>query len=127
LSNNARLKRAHTDLGLDERLSKLAQKRSEDMLELNYFSHTSPNGCDIVCNFEESGYETLEWGENIARYEPFNQKTAQVVAEIFVEKWLKSSSHRGNLLSDQFAYQGIGAAVRDGEIIVTVIFAGSRK
>lgn len=122
-SNVARIKRDKDELVFDHELSHLARMRSQDMLTRDYFSHTSPDGCGISCNFASSGYETLVWAENIARYEPYDKASMKVVAEIFVEKWLKSSGHRENLLAKEYSHHGIGAAVQNGEIIVTVIFA----
>lgn len=122
-SNEARADKGRKLYVLDEALSALARERSQDMLSRNYFSHTAPDGCGITCNFEASGYATLVWGENIARYEPFNEITTRVIAEVFVEKWLKSSGHRENLLSKEYTHHGIGLAVEDGVLIATVLFA----
>lgn len=126
-SNLAREKRNREDLIFDKALTEYARGRSMDMLDRNYFSHTSPDGCGIGCNLELSEYETFVWGENIARYAPYNESTMQAVAEIFVEKWLKSSGHRDNLLSKQYTHEGVGAAILGDQIIITVIFATPEK
>ena len=123
LSNAAREKRGRAALVFDKRLAELARTRSSDMLERDYFSHTSPEGCGISCNFAASDYDTLMWAENIARYEPYDEASMKVIAEIVVEKWLKSSRHRDNLLSGSYTHHGVGVAVQDERIVVTVLFA----
>jgi uncharacterized protein YkwD len=122
-SNASRERRGKDELIFDEKLSNFARERSQDMHDRNYFAHTAPSGCGIVCNFESSDYETLVWAENIARYNPYDEASMEVVAEIFVEKWLKSSGHRDNLLSQDYTHHGIGVAVEGKNIIATVIFA----
>lgn len=122
-SNQARTKRGEDALIFDETLATFARDRSRDMIGRDYFSHTSPDGCGIACNFVSSDYNTLVWAENIARYEPYDEASMKIVAEVFVEKWLKSSEHRDNLLSSEYTHEGVGVAVKDKKIIVTVIFA----
>jgi uncharacterized protein YkwD len=123
LTNTARLQNDEAALIFDSRLNGLAKERSEDMIRLNYFSHTSPDGCDLKCRFTNSDYTTLTWGENLAESTSYEMLSQQELAQMFTEKWLKSAGHRDNLLSNKFTHQGIGVASEDGRIVVTVIFA----
>lgn len=107
----------------DAELSRLAAARSEEMAALDYFSHTSPSGCDMDCYWEDSGYEATRWGENIAWYDPYARLTPEKLAEKFVHDWVQSRGHRENLLSSEFTRQGIGVALDGTKLIVTVIFA----
>jgi uncharacterized protein YkwD len=109
----------------DTRLATLATQRSQDMAAHDYFSHTSPDGCDLSCRFKKSDYMTLSWGENLAEYSNYEELSESNLAELFTNKWIESSEHRQNLLSKDFTTEGIGVAVKGKRIVVTVIFAKS--
>jgi uncharacterized protein YkwD len=123
LTNAAREQNNLVDLTFDTRLSVLAKERSQDMINQNYFSHTSLSGCDLHCRFTNSNYKTLTWGENLAESTSYNMLSTQELANMFMESWLRSSGHRDNLLSKKFTYEGIGAAIKGNRVVVTVIFA----
>lgn len=123
LTNLSRSQNNLPNLTLDTALSAIAKKRSEEMIRENYFSHTSPSGCDIACQMKNSGYQTLTWGENLARSKNYHLYTVPELAQTFVTDWLKSSTHRDNLLSKKFTHQGIGIASEGQRIIITVVFA----
>jgi uncharacterized protein YkwD len=109
----------------DTALATLAKERSEDMAKQDYFSHTSPDGCNLACRFKKSNYVTLSWGENLAEYSDYESLSESELAALFTDKWIESSEHRKNLLSKDFTNEGIGVAVHGKRIIVTVIFAKS--
>lgn len=124
-TNSIRSKNNLRPLVYDAALSKLATKRSVDMATRNYFSHTSPDGCDLTCRFEKAEYVTLSFGENLAEYSDYALLSESDLAEYFMNKWLKSSNHKKNLLSSDFTNEGIGVALQGKKIIVTVVFAKS--
>jgi uncharacterized protein YkwD len=101
----------------------MAKVRSEDMLNRNYFSHTSPDGCDLACRFKSSRYPSLTWGENLATFDDYTALDEGSLANSFITDWTSSDTHRQNLLSTTFTHEGVGVAVKDNKIIVTVIFA----
>ena len=123
LTNMSRAQNNLANLAFDARLSELAKERSEEMIRLRYFSHTSPGGCDLKCRFTSSSYSALSWGENLAESTSYQMMSQDEIAQMFMQMWLKSASHRDNLLSDKFIQQGIGIAEKDGRIVVTVVFA----
>lgn len=123
VTNAARAEAGLEDYSRDAELEVLATARSKEMVVLNYFSHTSPRGCDMDCVWKSSGYEAIRWGENIAWYDPYTGLTPEELAEKFVHDWEQSSGHRKNLLSSAFTHQGIGIAVDGTKLVVTVIFA----
>lgn len=123
LTNLSRSQNKLSSLTLDEALSRIAKKRSEDMIKNNYFSHTSPSGCDLTCTMKKSGYQTLSWGENLALSHSYHLYTLPELAQTFISDWLESSTHRDNLLSKRFTHQGIGVAAVGEKVVVTVIFA----
>ncbi len=108
---------------LDSSLSTIAKRRSEEMVRENYFSHTSPAGCDLACQMKKSGYQTTTWGENLALSNNYHLYTTPELAQTFITDWLKSSTHRDNVLSRKFTHHGIGIASEGEKIIVTVVFA----
>ena len=122
-TNTAREQNNLSDLTFDARLGDLAKERSEEMINKNYFSHTSLNGCDLRCRFTNSNYETLTWGENLAQSTSYNMLSTQELANMFMESWLRSSGHKDNLLSKKFTHEGIGVAIKGNRVVVTVIFA----
>ena len=108
---------------LDVSLSAVAKQRSEEMVRENYFSHTSPSGCDVSCQIKKSGYQTMSWGENLALSNSYHLYTLPELAQTFTSNWLKSTTHRDNLLSKKFTHHGIGIASEGEQIVITVVFA----
>lgn len=125
LTNQSREQNDLTALEFDTRLSELAKRRSEEMVRLLYFSHTSPSGCDLKCRLADSNYMTLTWGENLAESTSYQMMSQDELAKMFTQKWLQSAGHRDNLLSAKFTHQGIGVVKTENRIVVTVIFAAS--
>lgn len=123
LTNVTRTKHNRADIVFDEKLSVLAKARSEEMIRLEYFSHTSPSGCDVQCRFTNSDYMTQSWGENLAEANGYQHSSNQELAAMFMQWWLQSDEHRDNLLSPTFTHEGIGVAVKGDRTVVTVIFA----
>ncbi len=122
-TNTVREQNNLSGLTFDSRLGDLAKERSQDMINQNYFSHTSLSGCDLHCRFTNSNYKNLTWGENLAESTSYNMLSTQELANMFMQSWLKSSGHKDNLLSKKFTYEGIGVAIKGDRVVVTVIFA----
>ncbi|WP_273126258.1 CAP domain-containing protein [Bacillus weihaiensis] len=100
LTNAERRKNGLPELTGDTQLNGVAQKKSEDMRQNNYFSHTSPtygSPFDMMRDFGVS-YKTA--GENIAQ----GQQTPAAV----VQAWMNSEGHRKNILSKDFTHIGVG-------------------
>lgn len=120
-TNTARANNNLDSLSSDSTLASIAQKRSDDMAARNYFSHTSPSGCDLTCRFEGLGYSA--YGENLAEYYEFNTMTEPELVATFISMWLNSPSHRRNLLSSDFNREGVGVSIKGNRIVVAVTFA----
>lgn len=95
------------------KLSDLAQRKSNEMVEKNYFLHTSPTygtPFDMMKNFGVT-YKTA--GENIAGNSSLKDA---------VTSWMNSEGHRKNVLSNTYNYAGIGVTKSDryGYIIVAM-------
>ena len=122
-TNAARANKGLSKLTYDATLASLAQTRSADMSKNNYFSHTSPNGCDLTCHFSSLNYVASAFGENLAEYTEFHEFTDSELAAEFIGMWLNSPGHRANLMSSNFTREGIGIATKGDRVVVTVVFA----
>ncbi|KKT89869.1 MAG: hypothetical protein UW95_C0003G0065 [Parcubacteria group bacterium GW2011_GWC1_45_14] len=102
-------------------LSRAAQKKAQDMLEKNYFSHTSPEGLTPWYWIEKAGYDYKFAGENLA----INFKTAEKQNKALMD----SATHRKNILGEQFNEVGVAVAsgtINGKETIITVQQFGNR-
>ena len=99
LINQQRKQNGLSELKIDWELQRVARIKAQDMVDNNYFSHTSPiygSPFDMIKNFGIS-YKTA--GENIAGNS--NNQAA-------VTAWMNSQGHRDNILNSSFNYTGIG-------------------
>ena len=117
LVNVERSKRGLSELSFNTELSNVATLKSQDMINKNYFDHTSPtygSPFDMMKQFNIS-YRTA--GGNIAK----GQRTP---AEV-VNSWMNSSGHRANILNANFTDIGIGVAKSsNGTLYWTQMFIG---
>jgi uncharacterized YkwD family protein len=100
LTNRERARAGLPALKLDAQLSSVAQKKSEDMQQNHYFSHTSPTYGSPFDMMRDFGVTYKTAGENIAQ----GQRTPQEV----VTAWMNSPGHRANILNRQFTHIGVG-------------------
>ncbi|HVY73000.1 MAG TPA: CAP domain-containing protein [Candidatus Paceibacterota bacterium] len=103
-------------------LDAAAQRKANDMLSKQYFSHVAPDGTAPWAWFKHGGYPYIYAGENLAMnfYSASDVETA----------WMNSPAHRANVLNSNFKEIGIGVAhgVYQGkETTLIVEFFGTRK
>ena len=99
LINKQRINNGLSVLKIDNEVQRVARIKAQDMVNNNYFSHTSPtygSPFDMLKSFKIS-YKSA--GENIAGN---SSNSAAVTA------WMNSSGHRANILNSSFNYTGIG-------------------
>lgn len=99
LINKQRINNGLSALKFDSELQRLAKIKAQDMVENNYFSHTSPiygTPFEMMNSFKIS-YKTA--GENIAGNSTNNGA---------VNAWMNSSGHKANILNSSYNYTGIG-------------------
>lgn len=84
----------------DWELSRVAQYKSQDMLDKKYFDHTSPTYGTPFTMMKNFGITYKSAGENIAK----GQRSA---AEV-VTAWMNSEGHRANIMSKNFTHIGVG-------------------
>lgn len=103
----------------NEKIAKVARLHSQNMADYGFFSHKGADG--LMVDGRADQLKMGEWraiGENIAFMQGYPNP-----AEVAVEKWLLSASHRNNLMSPEWIDSGIGVATTaDGKIYFTQVF-----
>ena len=97
--NAKRVANGLSALKINDEVQNVARVKAKDMVDSNYFSHTSPiygSPFDMLKNYGIS-YKTA--GENIAG----NSSNSGAV-----NAWMNSEGHRANILNSSFNYTGIG-------------------
>lgn len=117
LVNEERNKAGLKPLTLNSNLSNIATIKSQDMINKNYFSHTSPTYGSPFDMMKKFGVSYKTAAENIAK----GQTTPQQV----MNSWMNSSGHRSNILNPNFTQLGVGVAKSsNGTIYWTQMFIG---
>ena len=99
LINKQRTNNGLAALKNDSEVQRVTRIKAQDMVDNNYFSHTSPtygSPFDMLKSFKIS-YKTA--GENIAG----NSSNSSADTA-----WMNSSGHKANILNSNFNYTGIG-------------------
>ncbi len=86
-------------LTLDSLLTATAQTKAKDMVENNYFSHTSPTYGSPFEMMQNAGVTYISAGENIAGNSSIDDA---------ITSFLSSEEHSKNILSNSYNYIGIG-------------------
>ncbi len=105
LSNEKRMENGAEILTYNDKLANAAAAKAADMFAAQYWAHTSPTGRDPWSFIINAGYSYLYAGENLAR--DFADSKG------VVEAWMKSPTHRENLLNDR--YKEVGFAAVNGK------------
>ncbi len=101
--NEARRKAGLSSLRPNSRLDQAAQRHAEDMLTRRYFAHESPEGKTVRERARAAGYDWRAIGENLAE--------GQYSIDEVVEGWLRSPTHRRNILNPDFEEMGVGLSL----------------
>ncbi|MFA6197795.1 MAG: CAP domain-containing protein [Patescibacteria group bacterium] len=122
LTNRTRLQNGLNALVTNPALTLAAQDKAADMLNRDYFDHTSPDGRQPWDFIQAEDYQYTYAGENLA--------LDFLDASTMFQGWMSSPTHRANILFPD--YQEIGVAtysrVTNGTIkVVAVQMFGSRS
>lgn len=100
-------------LEVDDEVQNIARLKAQDLVENNYFSHTSAKYGDMPAMLSNSNITYKTVGENIAG----NNNLAGAV-----EAWMNSENHRANILSNDYNYTGVAVVESElyGKIFVQV-------
>jgi hypothetical protein len=106
-------------LKINEELNQSAQKKAEQMIASNCWSHYCPDGQSPWNFFLESGYDYYFAGENLA--EGFTTIDRVMLA------WINSPTHRDNIIKSHFEDIGFGITSgpfqgKDNNIVIVVHF-----
>lgn len=101
-TNEARAEEGRAPLTRNSLLDEAAQLKAEDMAANGYFAHWSPEGVSPWHWFQVAGYTYKHAGENLAVH--FTD------SDTVVDAWLKSPTHRDNIMDEKFTEIGIGTA-----------------
>lgn len=86
-------------LSIDTEVQNVARDKAQDMVDNNYFSHTSPIYGSPFDMMKSYGIKYKAAGENIAG----NSSNSGAV-----NAWMNSEGHKANILSNNYNYTGIG-------------------
>lgn len=104
LTNTARTEADLKPLAINEKLTRAAERKAEDILAQDYFAHTNPQGKKFWQWLKEAGYRYAAAGENLA--------LDFADADIAHQALMASRGHRANLLNNR--YTQVGFAVKTG-------------
>lgn len=112
--------RSRTHLGelmWDERLAKVARDYSRRMAREGFFDHYDSNGKTVTDRASRiRGWSRI--GENLFVCDPHASYPTTAI-----RGWMKSPTHRTNILEPSWTATGVGIAVaRDGSIFITQVF-----
>ncbi|MDN5346447.1 MAG: hypothetical protein PWP65_11 [Clostridia bacterium] len=113
LVNQERVKNGLRPLILHPGLTELARKKSQDMVENNYFGHKSPTYGYFYNMVYNAGIRFTSVGENLAM--------ARDARKAFYQ-FLASEPHRANMLNPGFTHTGIGIVPNQYGVVVTQLF-----
>ena len=101
----------------DDRLGKLARDYSRRMAREGFFDHFDPDGKSVLDRAARiPGWARI--GENL-----FVCNDQPLYTSVAVRGWLKSPTHKTNMLDRTWTATGIGiATARDGSIYITQVF-----
>ncbi|MGE7184368.1 CAP domain-containing protein [Peribacillus sp. NPDC006672] len=102
LVNEERSKSGLPSLEMDTAVSNIANMKSEDMRDKNYFNHTSPSYGSPFDMMKSFGISYKYAGENIAAGQPS--------ADAVMKSWMNSPGHKANILNKNYTHIGIGHA-----------------
>lgn len=104
LHNKQRATKGLGSLCVHPALQRAAEAHSKDMIDNDYFSHTSQDGTTAFQRMKREGYNYRTAGENIA----FGSGSLGAPANIF-KNWMNSDGHRRNIMNKSYREIGIGA------------------
>ena len=116
--NTIRLENCLSALNANQAINLVAQYRSQDMIDRDYFSHQTPEGKNINNILQEFGVMFAACGENIQYVSP----PSWANPELFFNSWMNSDLHRANILSGNFSQIGIGISNNNDRLVAVLVF-----
>lgn len=111
--NEERVKQGLKSLEPMFKLNELARLKSQDIIDKNYFSHTSPTYGSFTKMVYDAGIRYYSVGENLAKAR--NARHAYYLL-------MASPGHKANILNPNFTHIGIGVVPYKYGVVVTQLF-----
>lgn len=102
LTNTERVQHQVGALRESAQLDAAAQAKADDMAERSYFAHVSPDGREPWDFVAAAGYDYQYAGENLA--------VRFVDSQEVVDAWMRSPTHRANMVKEQYTEVGVATA-----------------
>lgn len=113
-TNRARIAHSREPLAYDSELANIARLHSRDMANHDFFGHENQNGELHVSRLQKYGYNSTVVYENLySLISPEFDYSLETLAQMAVDAWLDSPSHRRALLKEHNTEEGIGVYVTD--------------
>jgi uncharacterized protein YkwD len=144
LINAERTTRKLRPLKVEDRLSELARRHSQDMSKRGFFDHINPDGKGPTDRARAGGYTCRKYvgdviaeglSENIFQNNLYNRvifkgdkttyewNTTEEIAQSTVTGWMASPGHRSNILTPAYQREGIGIYIApNDQVLITQIF-----
>jgi uncharacterized protein YkwD len=121
LTNEKRVENGLSPLARHEALEHAAVEHSQEMREMNYFSHTSPTAGKATTRqrVNQYGVNPQLVAENIFECSGYDLR---LTSKFAVEAFMQSPGHRHNLLNPATTHIGVGFAAKEGSVSVTQVF-----
>jgi len=111
LLNGARVNNGLQPLTQHSTLVSLAQWRSKDMIDRNYFSHTIlGTSWQVYHWYDSNGLSWTSGGENIGWNSGYSDGDSPIKIH---EGFMNSAGHRANVLNTTWSHGGVGAYAKD--------------
>jgi uncharacterized protein YkwD len=116
LVNKERTRSRLSYLEWDDDLARVARNFSRQMARENFFSHSDSQGRTVMQRAEDERWSKI--GENL-----FMCAGIDDFAAFSVRGWMRSQTHRQNILDREWTDTGVGVyRTRDGRVYVTQVF-----
>jgi hypothetical protein len=102
LTNQERTGQSLGTLQRNAKLDAAAKMKAQHMAEKEYFAHFSPNGVSPWYWFSQANYNFVHAGENLAIHFTDSDEV--------VDAWMKSPTHRANIVNGSYTEIGVGTA-----------------
>jgi uncharacterized protein YkwD len=111
--NQERAKVGAKTLVMNETLRSMARYKSNDMLQYDYFDHTSPNIGGLSNLAAKFRYSYKALGENIwmSKASSTDYLRQNTTAAKIMNGWMNSPGHKANILNPAFGKIGIGVTL----------------
>ena len=127
LVNDYRKEQGISTLKYDDSLAQIARAHSQDMATNDYYKHTNLKGEDPSTRASRANYNchnplsigiaenihllyghtsSIRWGNSVT----YQWLTQGEIAKKFVNDWISSPGHRGNILDRRYNLTGVGVA-----------------